>query len=147
MTETLGYEGKLYANEGTYAVPDWTELTCVRDVALDTERSEHDATTRATGGFEAASAGLVKAPLNVEVLYLPEDAEYLLLWEAYRDRTKLDMLCLDRAYDAEDATGLRATFTVLKFSQPQPLDGLMICSLTLKPAYSANVPVWWPVAV
>jgi len=156
MTETLerlGYEGKLYYNKttdfggaGTYEVPVWTDLMeCIREVTLDHERSEHDATTRGSGGFELAAAGLMKVPMNVEVLHLPEDTGYQALWQAYRDRVKIARLELDRPRDEEGAIGLRATWTILKFSQPQPKDGLMICSLVIKPARSAHVPEWWPV--
>ena len=41
----LGINGKLYQNTGAYGSPTWVEITNVRDLTLNMDAAEADATT------------------------------------------------------------------------------------------------------
>ena len=64
--EKLGMDAKLYRNKGTYAVPDWEEITNVRDVTLNLEEGEADLTTRANAGWRATLGTLKDASVDFE---------------------------------------------------------------------------------
>ena len=57
MGVRLGMEGKLYKNDGTYAVPVWTELPNVKDVTLNLETG---ATSTATRTFPRGRASVFR---------------------------------------------------------------------------------------
>jgi len=72
----LGLDGKLYRNNGTYDVPDWVELTNVKDVTLNLEKGEADVTVRANQGWRATAATLKEGSVEFEMAWDTDDAGF-----------------------------------------------------------------------
>lgn len=142
MAYTLGMNGKLYRNDGTYAVPDWVEVTNVTDVTLSLEASEADVTTRTNNGWRATVQALREATVEFEMVWDTADENFTAVQEAFMAGTTIEFAVLDGAIDDPGSQGFRATMSVLKFSRSEPLEEAMKASVTLKPAYSANAPAW-----
>lgn len=140
--ETRGQDCKLYRNAGTYEEPSWVEVSLVRDLTLDLERNEHDATTRGSGDFEAVSAGLLKAPANFDMLWITGNASFQALFGAFMNNTLIEMAVMDGSMTTPGRTGLRGQMRVLKFTEGQPKDGNVTASVTFKPGVGDNAPEW-----
>jgi hypothetical protein len=141
MSAKLGKDAKLfYKTGGVAAEGDWTELTCLKDVTLNVEKSEADVTTRANNGWKAVLGALKEGSVELEIVWDPEDAGFTAVQESFFQDKALGLAILDGPM--ESGTGLKADFAVTKFSRKEPLGEAMTAGVTAKPTYSATPPVW-----
>lgn len=143
MTRKKGFEAKLYRNTGTYATPVWNEVDHIKDLSLGGEKSEHDGTTRADGGFKATVGTLIDAPLEFAMPWDPDDADLTAFRTAFFAGTPIELAIMDGPMTTVGSQGLRATFEVFKFPIEQPLEGEQdIGPISLKPTVADNPPEW-----
>jgi TP901-1 family phage major tail protein len=142
MSVRLGLDAKLYRNTATYATPTWDEITNVRDVTLNLEAGEADVSTRGTGGWRATVATLKDASIEFEMVWDSADADFAAIRDAFLNRTAIDMAVMDGDITATGSQGLRAECAVTNFSRNEPLEEAVTVSVTIKPTFSVNPPVW-----
>jgi hypothetical protein len=142
MGVKLGMYGKLYRNAGTYAAPDWEEITNVKDLTLSLEKGEADATTRANNGWKATLPTLKEATIEFEMVWDTEDEGFSALQEAFFGDTSVEVAIMDGDMETEGAQGLRCTVGVPKFDRSEPLAEAMSVKVTLKPTYAVHAPEW-----
>lgn len=142
MAIRLGMEAKVYRNTGTYGVPVWVEITNVRDVTLNLESGEADVTTRANSGWRATAATLKDASVEFQMVWDTADAGFTAIKDAFFNGTNIDLAVMDGDITQTGTQGLRAEFSVTAFSRSEPLEEAITVSVTAKPAYSVNAPVW-----
>lgn len=139
MARKLGIEAKLmYKVGGQAAGGSWIELTNTKDVTLNLEKSEADATTRGNAGWRATVAVLKDGSVEFEMVWDTEDPGFAALKDSYFDNEIIGLQVLDSA----GGEGLQADFMVTNFSRNEPLEELLTVSVTVKPTYSENPPQW-----
>lgn len=138
----------LYYNAGTYAVPTWTAIENIKDVTLGLEGSAVDVSTRASGGWTENVQGLLSASISFNLLWNrgAGDAAFTAIQSAFFNKTGIECLVLDGAYDATDgdSQGLRATMMVSTFGRNETLGEAVSVDVEMAPVLNANShPVWW----
>lgn len=137
MGVKLGLDGVTnYKVGGQAAGGSWLELSVAKNVTLNLEKGEADATTRANSGWEAVVATLKKAAVEVELLWDTADAGFDALKTAFLNDSTIGLQVLDET----SGEGLQADFIVMNFPREEPIDGVQAVSCTLKPTYSATAP-------
>ena len=135
----LGLDAKLkYKTGGQAAGGSWTEITNCRDVTLNMEKGESDATTRGNGGFRATVGTLIDSSIEFEMVWDTADAAFAAMRTAFLSRAAVGFQILDK----DSGQGLQADFEVFNFSRAEPLDGIQLVSVTIKITYSATAPSW-----
>ncbi|MCX5674804.1 MAG: phage tail tube protein [Planctomycetota bacterium] len=144
----LGDEMKLYyCAAGIGGTPTWTELTNVKDVKLPQSKGEADVTTRGSGGWKQTVGTLIDASIEFEMLWDTAAAGFQAVKDAYFGGTVIG-LCLADNPLGEGGTFpagtevFRADCAILKFERSEPLEQAVAVSVTAKPTYSANTPVY-----
>lgn len=139
MGAKTGIDCKLnYKVGGVESGGAWTELTIARDVTLNAPHGEADATTRGGGGAKATEPTVMDASVDCEIVYDPENAGYEALHDAKVAREHIGIQAFD-----DEGRGLQANMKIFEFSQPQEMEGVVMCTLTLKPCYSPDNPPEW----
>lgn len=135
----IGYEGKLYYKVGGIAGGgSWTELTNVRDVTINSEDTEVDVTTRASGGHRAVVQGLRTYTIEFEMVWDTSDTGFNALRDAFLNRTAIGI----KAFELAAGQGPQFDGVVLTMTRNEPLDDVDTASITVKPTRSATAPSW-----
>ena len=148
MGVKLGLDARLYLNSGTYASPTWSRLNNVRDLTLNLETGEADVSTRGNEGWRATVSTLKDASLEFELVIDPEDSGFTSIVNAFLQNEPVEFVVLDGPISGEGSVGsqgLRATFRIASFSRNEALEEAVTASVTAKPTYSENAPVWMTV--
>jgi len=148
MGVKLGLDARLYLNSGTHASPTWSGLNNVRDLTLNLETGEADVSTRANEGWRATVSTLKDASLEFELVIDPEDSGFTSVVNAFLQNEPVEFVVLDGPISGEGSVGsqgLRASFRIASFSRNEALEEAVTASVTAKPTYSENAPVWMTV--
>lgn len=146
MGKKVGLSCKLYRNTGTFGVPVWSEIDLARDVTLNLEAGEADASTRASVWREMLQT-LKDAGIEFELASDSEDAEFTAIKDAFFNNTTLDILALDGGSGVSGSQGLRMISVVTAFSRSEPLEETVTISVTIKPTPNSDSdPTWFSVA-
>jgi len=140
MAVKLGLDAKLYRNSGTYALRTWNELKNAKDVTLNLEAGEADASRRGSGGWRETLMALKDGSVEFELVYDNADAEFTALKDAFFNGTTVELAVMDGDIATTGTQGLRATMSVVNFSRNEPLEEALTVSVTVTPAPSANPP-------
>ena len=146
MSTKLGLDAKLYRNSGTYESPTWVEMTNVKDLTLNLESGEADVTTRGNNGWRATVATLKDGSIEFEMIWDTEDAGFTAIKGAWFGNTSIEFAVMDGDITVAGSQGLRATFSVTKFSRSEPLEEALLVSVTAKPTYAENAPEWMTIS-
>jgi predicted secreted protein len=141
----LGLDAKLYRNDSTYESPDWVEVEEIKEVTLNVEKGEADVTTRANDGWRATLGTLKDGSVEFQLADDPDDASFQEIRDAFFNNTTIEFAVMDGDIDTAGSEGLRATFSVLKFTRPEPLEDGIFYGVTIKPAPATNPPEWMEV--
>ena len=141
----LGMEARLYRNTGTYAAPTWVEVANVKDLTLNLEKGEADVTTRANLGWRATVGTLKDGSIEFEMLWDAADAGFTAIQQAFFANTPIEFAVMDAPITQTGAQGLRASFSITKFSRSEPLEEAISVSVTAKPTYAEHAPEWMTV--
>lgn len=145
MGVKLGLDAKLYRNTGTQAAPVWNEIKNVRDATLSLEAGEADVTTRGNAGWRATVATLKDGSVEFDMVWDTADDDFSAIRDAFLNHTALEFAVMDGDIATAGTQGLRATCAVTSFSRNEALEEAITVSVTVKPTYSANPPVWMTV--
>jgi hypothetical protein len=143
MGARVGLDAKLYRNSGAFATPTWNELTNAKDVTLNLESGEADASRRGTGGWRETLMTLKDGSIEFELVYDNTDAEFVALKDAFLASTPVDMLALDGDVTVSGNQGLRIIAQVTSFSRNEPLEEALTVSVTIKPTPNPDSPPTW----
>lgn len=137
----LGLEAKLYHN-----APDFTgtmeEMKNVKDLTLNIEAGEADATTRGNNGWRATLATLKDGSIEFEMVWDTADAAFNAVRTAFFSRSAIGFAILDGDIADTGTQGLKAAMAITNFSRNEPLEEAITVSVTAKPTYSDNPPEW-----
>lgn len=145
MGVKLGMEAKLFRNSGSYASPTWAEMDNVKDLTLNLEAGEADVTTRGNNGWRATVASLKDGSIEFEMVWDTADAAFTAIQQAYFGNTPVEFAVMDGPITQAGSQGLRASFSITKFSRNEPLEEAITVSVTAKPTYSEHAPEWMTV--
>ena len=144
MAFVISENAKIYYNSGSYGSPTWVEITLVKDVTLNLEKSDIDVTTRGSGGFSEYANGLVDASVEFSLLYNTADAAFTAIKTAFFDKSNVEVLVLDGEYGVIGNQGLRADMLVASFTRNETLGEALMVDISLKPiANDDSVPSWY----
>ncbi len=141
MAKKVGLSCKLYRNTGTYAAPVWVEIDIVKDVTLNMETGEAEASSRAST-FKEFFGALKDTNIEFDVLYDAADAQFIVLRTKFFDGTSIDIVAFDGAA-ATGAQGLRMTAFVAGFTRNEPLEETVTVNITMKPTPNSDSPPEW----
>lgn len=142
MAVKLGLDAKLYRNTATFAAPTWNEIKNVKDVTLNLEAGEADVTTRGNNGWRATVATLKDGSIEFEMVWDSADDDFGSIRDAFLNKTALDLAVMDGDIATAGSQGLRASCMITNFSRNEALEEAITVSVTAKPTYSANPPIW-----
>jgi predicted secreted protein len=142
MPVRLGLDARLYRNTGTFAAPVWNHVQNVKDVTLNLEAGEADVSTRGTGGWRATVATLKDASVEFEMVWDTADDDFASIRDAFLNRGAVEFAVMDGDITTPGSQGLRATCMVTTFSRNEPLEEAVTVSVTIKPTFAANPPLW-----
>jgi len=140
MAIRLGLGAKLYRNAAASGTPSWVLINNVRDLTLNLETGEADVTTRGNNGWRATMATLKDASLEFEMVWDTEDANFTVIRNAFLGNQSIRLAVLDDFMG--DGQGIYARWMITAFSRNEPLEEAITVSVTAKPTYSANPPLW-----
>ncbi|GIW89563.1 MAG: hypothetical protein KatS3mg108_3887 [Isosphaeraceae bacterium] len=145
MAIKLGLDARLYRNTGTYAAPVWNEIKNVKDVTLNLEAGEADASTRGSLGWRATVATLKDASIEFEMVWDTADDDFAAIRDAFLNRAGIEVAVMDGDITVSGSQGLRALCVISNFSRNEPLEEAITVSVTAKPTFSVNPPAWMTV--
>lgn len=131
----MGLDAKLYY--GTAGSTAATELTITREVDIQVAGDEINQSTRATG-WKQYAAGQKDLTISLTVLNDISDAGYIALRNAWLNRTNLAIYAKDKA----TGEGPDLDCCVTSLGRPEPLEGEIVVTFTLKPARTNRAPTW-----
>ncbi len=124
----LGIKGKIFFGEaGTTGIPQG-ELTNVTDVTITLDASEADVTTRDNSGFRATIGGLKECTIEFSMLYLPNDAGFKAIREAWKDSEQIHLAALT----GKDGEGPVGDFSITGFTRSEALEEAIKYDVTAK---------------
>ena len=145
MTIPLGLEAVLYFNDGgTWESPNHTEISGVRDVTLNLEKSVVDLSHRGSG-WRLNRGALKDASISVTVL--DDDGVGLAaLINAWLASTPLEVLALNGPLTTPGSKGLRAVCEVMNVTRNEALEEGLAYDVELRPTPADNDPTWYTAA-
>jgi len=146
MGKKTGNEAKLYRNAGTYDVPDWDEVSNVRDLTLGVEKGSTDASTRGATWRQYLTT-LKDAAIDWQMLWDTDDADFSAFQDAFFNDSQVEIAIMDGDIDTAGSEGLRLTVDVMSFSRNEPLENSLSVDVSVKPsAEASHAPAWYTVS-
>lgn len=121
------------------SAPNLTKVPRVRDVGLPFERSEHDASDR-DSDFEQIMTGLIKAPLEFQLIYNPSDTHQAALETAFHAGTTVAVAVCDGNPATAGTKVFWADWEILRFAHGAPVEGGWMVDVQMKPTALSDVP-------
>lgn len=141
MGVRLGLEAKLYHNAADFS-GTMEEIKNVKDLTLNIEAGEADASTRGNNGWKATLATLKDGSIEFEMVWDTSDAAFTAIRTAFFNGTAIGFAILDGDITETGTQGLKAAMVITNFSRNEPLEEAITVSVTAKPTYSTNPPEW-----
>lgn len=142
MAIRLGKDARLYRNIALSGMAVMVHVSSVRDVTLGLEAGEADATTRGNNGWRATMATLKDASLEFEMVWDTADANFTAIRNAFLTNTLIKLAVMTDMWAESFNHGLYAHWMITGFSRNEPLEDVITVSVTAKPTYSVNPPLW-----
>ena len=154
MTIKIGYECKMYRNTGTYAVPVWNEIQCVKDATTTLEKEEDDVTCRQGGGFTQTAFTVVNATIEFDMVYDTADDDFTAIRQAFfgkddanADVSKvMDFAAMDGDITVSATQGLRAECGIGRFTRNERIKSAVTVDVNAKPTVGTEAPTWMVIA-
>jgi predicted secreted protein len=137
----IGLDGKLYYNTATPLSPIWVEITAVRDLTLNLEKGEADASTRGSQGWRQTLGTLKDASVDITAVDNQNDAGLIALRNSFLTNAPIELAVLSGDILTPGTNGVRAIFECFGFSRGEPLEDVQTLEISVKPTPDA-VPVW-----
>jgi len=150
MADKVGLDYKLYwLSTGTREAwpdsgdpDDLTEVTNCRDLSLPLEHTEIEASDRGTE-WEKVLLGLKKGGVEFQMKDRASDTVLAAVRSAWVNKTDIAFAVLNGDSETAGVEGLWADFKVVRFNRTEPLDGLGVYDITLKPSADSSVDPEW----
>ena len=140
----IGIDANMYYDAAGVDAVAWTELTNVRDVALELEKGEADVSNRAYGGWRAIVGTLKDATVTWDMIYDTDDAGFIAIRGAwFSDTTPFGLAIMDGPIATPGSEGLKIDVEILAFGIPQPMEDAFKVNVRAKPTYSSTDPAWY----
>ena len=147
MATVIGIDAKLYYDASGVGGSSWVELTNVRDVTLELDKSEVDVSNRAYGGWRAIQGAMKEAVITWDMVYDTTDTGFVAIRTAWFSDTVPFGLCICDGAEATSGTqGLKVDCEILGFGIPQPMEDALKVNVRAKPTYSDTDPAWFTTA-
>ena len=161
MALKSGLQLYTYQLAGTLAVPTTYSLfNYVRDESVDMDRTEVDASSRASVTFRQFVPGLSNGNVETQIMHLPGDTIFDAIQSAFFNNTTLLMAFVDGPLQSGDerhgetgtisVSGLWGAFYVTNFTEQRALEDAQVHDIrfspTLEPVTNA-VPIYKTVSV
>jgi hypothetical protein len=150
MSFKLGMHAVMYISDtlldGSTTTPStatWTEQSNVKDLTLNLETGEADATTRGNNGWRATLATLKEGSIEFEMLWDSADSGFTAIKDAWLNSAEIAMAAMDGDIATSGNQGLASNFTVTNFSRNEPLEEAITVNVTVKPSSQTD---WYEVA-
>jgi len=144
MDAVLYYsDTKLDGSTTTPSTATWNEQSNVKDLTLNLETGEADATTRGNNGWRATLATLKEGSIEFEMVWDTQDAAFTAIKDAWLNSSELAMAAMDGDIATSGNQGLVSNFTVTNFSRNEPLEEAITVNVTVKPSSQTD---WYEVA-
>jgi len=163
MALKSGLQLYTYNFTGTIATPIFSATSLfnyVRDESLDMDRTEVDASSRASVTFRQFVPGLANGNVETQIMHLPGDAIFDDIQDAFFNNTTLLMAFVDGPLQAADArhgetgtidvTGLYGCFYVTNFTEQRALEDAQVHDIRFSPTLEPvtnDVPIYKTVSV
>jgi len=163
MALKSGLQLYTYNFTGTIATPIFSATSLfnyVRDESLDMDRTEVDASSRASVTFRQFVPGLANGNVETQIMHLPGDAIFDDIQEAFFNNTTLLMAFVDGPLQAGDerhgetgtiqVTGLYGCFYVTNFTEQRALEDAQVHDIRFSPTLEPvtnEVPIYKTVSV
>ena len=135
MAVVLGINAKAYVSEDGST---WSELSNIRDVTLNLEKSEADITTRGGNGYRQSIGTLKDGGVDFEMIWDTADTNFGTIKDAFFDDESLHFKFLD----GQDGEGLQAEFSVVNFSRSEALEEALMVDVSIKITKGTTTPSW-----
>jgi len=138
----LGRNATINRNTGTYGSPVWSNVALAKDVTLNLDKTEADASSRFSGWTLTVGA-LKNATVEFEVIEDTTDANWTALKNSFINGTEIDIAVLNGPSATSGSNGVRAYWEVMSFNRNEPLTGIITRTVTMKPTWptDGNMPV------
>lgn len=161
MALKSGLQLYTYNLAGTIATPTTYNLfNYVRDESVDMDRTEVDASSRASVTFRQFVPGLSNGNVETQIMHLPGDTIFDDIQEAFFNNTTLLMAFVDGPLQAGDArhgetgtidvSGLWGAFYVTNFTEQRALEDAQVHDIRFSPTLEPvtnEVPIYKTVSV
>ena len=144
MSDLLGLNAKAYYATAVTAaftsttVAGATEISNIIDLDADLSLELTDTTTRASNGWKQEQGTLLSAKLSFEMKWLPGDAAFTAIQNAFINKTPIFFAALDQARGTTGAQGPGGNWTVTTFKKSEKLKDIQKVSVELSAqAYNA----------
>jgi hypothetical protein len=127
---------------GVGSANQWIEASEVKDVTLNIETAEADASTRGNAGWKATVATQKDASIDFQMLFVPGSPVFPLIRAAFMSAANnvIGIKCLDGPDPSGE--GLVADMMASKFTRSEALNDPIMYDVTLKVTASTTAPVW-----
>jgi hypothetical protein len=124
----------LDGSTNTPSTATWTEQSNVKDLTLNLETGEADATTRGNNGWRATLATLKEGSIEFEMLWDSADSGFTAIKDAWLNSNEIALAAMDGDIATSGNQGLASNFTVTNFSRNEPLEEAITVNVTVKPS-------------
>lgn len=139
MGAKTGSDCIAYRNTGTYGTPVWNPWTNLRDLSLNLEMGDADASYRGSN-WKRTLATMKDGSVDAEMIHDPLVDDYNVIRDAFINKTVLDLAIADGAIATVGTQYFRADFQAFGFSRNEPLEDTVTVKVPLKISYSTNEP-------
>lgn len=108
-----------------------SKLDIYKDITVNDEMTEIDVTMRRSNGVKNSEPGIRSVSLEFELVYMPNDAGYKAVRDAYLNRKPIALFATDG-----DGGGIDVDCKIFQFPVARPLDGVLTVSVVAKPCIS-----------
>jgi hypothetical protein len=147
LGQKLGFEAKCYYDATGAGQGTWVELTIVKDLSLNQEADEAEATIRGDDGEKSWLQGLKDRSIEIVCGYLTSDAGYQALRDAWNNNTPIGLAFMDGDIATIGSEGYQADFVVTGFNRSENLSEPMTATFTVKRTSSAFAHGWKVITV
>jgi len=142
MAIKLGKDARLYRNIAASGMANMQHVSNVRDLTLGLETGEADVTTRGNGGWRATVATLKDGSLEFEMVWDTADTHFTAIRNAFIAGSVIKLAVMSDVWSESFNHGLYAHWMITGFTRNEPLEEAVTVSVTAKPTYSTNPPLW-----
>jgi hypothetical protein len=120
---------------GTGSSPTFTEVPGVQNVNLNLSKNESDVSVRGAGGIKLIRGAQKDVSIDVTYPYVRGDTVREALFTAWWNGTHVGVAALDGPIASALSKGFAMDMEVISASLPEPIEGVLVQSFTLKPCY------------